>query len=49
MVNGCTDETLLSSSGGSQEDVAFDRTVEALQAIVLGTRSHGLSDVARII
>ena len=43
MVNGCADETLLSStsgSGSSEEDAAFDRTVEALQGIVLGTRAH---------
>lgn len=40
MVNGCPDETLLSSTGGSQEDAAFDRTVEALQGIVLGTHAR---------
>ena len=43
MVNGCAEETLLSATGGSgssQEDAAFDRTVEALQGIVLGTGTH---------
>lgn len=43
MVNGSADETLLASTGGggsNQEDAAFDRTVEALQGIVLGARTH---------
>lgn len=43
MVNGSAGETLLASTGGggsNQEDAAFDRTVEALQGIVLGARTH---------
>ena len=40
-MNGSADETLLSGGGGggSEEDAAFDRTVEALQGIVLGTHT----------
>lgn len=50
-MNGCAEETLLSSSasgggGSSQEDAAFDRTVEALQGIVLGAYTRASNQEA---